>query len=108
MGVADNCIAFMLLTHDGRILCDSAILPLWLARLATVTSGEFPDGGAPIPELMEILVVEDEVRLAQHIRRALTEAGHEPVMVHDGETALGKADVNRYDLIVLDVMLPGD
>ena len=56
---------------------------------------------------MEILVVEDEVRLAQHICRALTEAGHEPVMVHDGETALGKADLNRYDLIVLDVMLPG-
>ena len=56
---------------------------------------------------MEILVVEDEVRLAQHICRALTEAGHEPVMVHDGETALGKADLKRYDLIVLDVMLPG-
>ena len=28
-------------------------------------------------------------------------------MVHDGETALGKADLKRYDLIVLDVMLPG-
>jgi DNA-binding response OmpR family regulator len=72
----------------------------------TVTSGAVPDA-VSIPELMEILVVEDEVRLAQHIRRALTEAGHEPVMVHDGETALGKADLNRYDLIVLDVMLPG-
>jgi DNA-binding response OmpR family regulator len=97
----------MLLTHDGRILCDSAILPLWLARLATVTSGAFADGGASTLKLMEILVVEDEVRLAQHICRALTEAGHEPVMVHDGETALGKADLKRYDLIVLDVMLPG-
>ncbi len=51
---------------------------------------------------MEILVVEDEVRLAQHICRALTEAGHEPVMVHDGETALGKTELKRYDLIVLD------
>lgn len=56
---------------------------------------------------MEILIVEDEVRLALHICRALTEAGHEPVMVHNGETALGKAELNRYDLIVLDVMLPG-
>src|SRR6476659_6578762 len=55
---------------------------------------------------MEILVAEDEVRLAQHISRALTEVGHEPVMVHDGETALGKAELKRYDLIVLDVMLP--
>lgn len=56
---------------------------------------------------MEILVVEDEVRLAHHISRALTEAGHEPVIVHEGETALGKAELKRYDLIVLDVMLPG-
>ena len=56
---------------------------------------------------MEILVVEDEVRLAQHISRALTEAGHQSVMVQDGETALGKTDLKRYDLIVLDVMLPG-
>ena len=56
---------------------------------------------------MEILVVEDEVRLAHHISRALTEAGHEPVMAYDGETALGKADLKRYDLLVLDVMLPG-
>src|SRR5216117_237366 len=56
---------------------------------------------------MQILVVEDEVRLAQHISRALIEAGHEPIMVHDGETALGEAEAKHYDLIVLDVMLPG-
>jgi DNA-binding response OmpR family regulator len=56
---------------------------------------------------MQILVVEDEVGLAQHISRALIEAGHEPVVVHDGETALRKAEQKHYDLIVLDVMLPG-
>jgi len=56
---------------------------------------------------MEILVVEDEVRLAHHIARAVTEAGHEPAIVHDGESALGKTELKRYDLIVLDVMLPG-
>jgi DNA-binding response OmpR family regulator len=56
---------------------------------------------------MRILVIEDEVRLADHISRALTEAGHEPTTVHDGETALGEAEATHYDLIVLDVMLPG-
>jgi len=56
---------------------------------------------------MQILVVEDEVRLAQYISRALTEAGHEPRLVYDGETALGEVEAKRYDLIVLDVMLPG-
>ena len=58
-------------------------------------------------EPMEILVVEDEVGLAQHIFRALTQASHEPTIVHDGETALGEAEAKQYDLIVLDVMLPG-
>src|SRR5213596_2053968 len=56
---------------------------------------------------MQTLVVEDEVRHAQHISRALIEAGHEPTLVHDGETALGEAEQTHYDLIVLDVMLPG-
>jgi DNA-binding response OmpR family regulator len=58
-------------------------------------------------EPMQILVVEDEVNLAQHICRALFEAGHEPDIVHDGETALGGVEERQYDLIVLDVMLPG-
>jgi DNA-binding response OmpR family regulator len=58
-------------------------------------------------KFMRILVVEDEGRLAQHISRTLTEAGHEPTMVHDGETGLGEAEATQYDLIVLDVMLPG-
>jgi two-component system, OmpR family, response regulator len=56
---------------------------------------------------MQILLVEDEVGLAHHICRALTESGREPTMVHDGETALGEAEAKQHDLIVLDVMLPG-
>lgn len=56
---------------------------------------------------MEILVVEDEVDLARHISRALIEAGHQAILVHDGETALGEAEATHYDLILLDVMLPG-
>ena len=56
---------------------------------------------------MHILVVEDEVGLARHILRVLTQASHELTVVHDGETALGEAEAKHYDLIVLDVMLPG-
>ena len=55
---------------------------------------------------MRILIVEDEVRLARHISRALTTAGHDVVVLHDGETALREANAKRYSLIVLDVMLP--
>jgi two-component system OmpR family response regulator/two-component system copper resistance phosphate regulon response regulator CusR len=55
---------------------------------------------------MRILVVEDEVQLARHIASALIEAGHDPVVIHDGEVALEKAVGESFDLIVLDVGLP--
>lgn len=56
---------------------------------------------------MRVLVVDDEKRLTRHVVSALTEAGHDPTAVHDGETALGKAMETPFDLIVLDVGLPG-
>ncbi len=55
---------------------------------------------------MRVLVVEDEVRLARHIASALTEAGDDPVVVHDGEEALRQAVDAPFDLIVLDIGLP--
>jgi DNA-binding response OmpR family regulator len=55
---------------------------------------------------MHILVVEDEVRVARHIASALTEAGHDPVVIHDGEAALPKVTEASFDLIVLDIGLP--
>ena len=55
---------------------------------------------------MRVLVVEDEVRLARQIASALTEAGHDPIIVHDGERALGEAMETPFDLIVLDIRLP--
>jgi len=55
---------------------------------------------------MRILVVEDEVRLARQIAAALMEAGHDPIIVHDGERALREATETSFDLIVLDIRLP--
>ena len=56
---------------------------------------------------MHILVVEDDVALARQIASALTEAGHDPIVVHDGEKALDKTKATPFDLIVLDIILPG-
>jgi len=56
---------------------------------------------------MRILVVEDDVQLAKQVASALTEAGHDAVTVHNGERALDKAEETSFDLIVLDVILPG-
>src|SRR6266436_2958964 len=56
---------------------------------------------------MRILVVEDDVQLARHTASALTENGHDPNIVHDGERALDKTTERPFDLIVLDIILPG-
>ena len=56
---------------------------------------------------MRILVVDDEARLTRHVIAALTEAGHDPVPAIDGETALGLLEAESFDLMVLDVGLPG-
>jgi DNA-binding response OmpR family regulator len=56
---------------------------------------------------MHILVVEDDAALARQIASALTEAGHDPIVVHDGEKALDKTKATPFDLIVLDIILPG-
>lgn len=56
---------------------------------------------------MRVLIVEDEVAVARQIASALTEAGHDPKAVHDGETALEEVRKTPFDLIVLDIRLPG-
>ena len=56
---------------------------------------------------MRILNVEDEVSLARQIAAALTEDGHDLKTVHSGEAALDEVSNGSFDLIVLDVGLPG-
>lgn len=56
---------------------------------------------------MRILIVEDEIPVGRQIASALTEAGHDPKSVHDGETALEEVRKTSFDLVVLDIRLPG-
>jgi two-component system OmpR family response regulator len=53
------------------------------------------------------LIVEDEVKMAGLIRRALVEEGYAADIAADGEQALWMADATEYDVVILDVMLPG-
>jgi two-component system, OmpR family, response regulator len=59
------------------------------------------------PEGVRVLVVEDEVKLAGLIRRGLREEGLLADVAVKGEDALWMAQATPYDVIVLDVMLPG-
>ncbi len=56
---------------------------------------------------MNILLVEDEARLADFVRRGLAAEGWSVDHAADGEDALEHAAANSYDVILLDLMLPG-
>ena len=57
--------------------------------------------------MLQILIVEDEKPIAALIRQALTHDGFACTCVEDGLEAADLLEHNRYDLILLDVMLPG-
>jgi two-component system, OmpR family, response regulator len=56
---------------------------------------------------MKILVVEDDSRVAAFVTRGLVEDGHVVDAVSDAEDGLSHAYVSQYDVMVIDVMLPG-
>jgi two-component system OmpR family response regulator len=55
---------------------------------------------------MRVLVIEDEVSLAEVVRRGLTREGFVVEVMHDGRDGLWAASETAYDVIVLDIMLP--
>lgn len=56
---------------------------------------------------MDILIVEDEVRLAEAVAHILRSAGHRVDVVHDGISGFEYGQNGVYDAIILDHMLPG-
>jgi DNA-binding response OmpR family regulator len=56
---------------------------------------------------MRILVVEDEVKVAKALKEGLEDERYEAVIAHTGEDAFFRINTEQFDVIVLDVMLPG-
>ncbi|MFN2387958.1 MAG: response regulator transcription factor [Thermoanaerobaculia bacterium] len=56
---------------------------------------------------MRILVVEDEQKIAQFLRKGLTEKGYTVETVADADAALGLLESEPFDLLILDLLLPG-
>lgn len=56
---------------------------------------------------MRVLIVEDDPRIADLVRRALSEAGYAADVAGTGPQALEAFEVEAYDLVILDLMLPG-
>jgi two-component system OmpR family response regulator len=56
---------------------------------------------------MRILIIEDEVRIADFLQRGLRAEGHFSVVANDGEAGFALALEGEFDLVLLDMMLPG-
>jgi len=56
---------------------------------------------------VRILIVEDDTKVASFLSKGLREEGYSVDVSHDGDEGLVRAHVHEYDLLVLDVMLPG-
>jgi DNA-binding response OmpR family regulator len=57
--------------------------------------------------LVHILIVEDKRSLAKTLKTSLEEKGHTVVLAFDGLEGLAHAETDRFDIMVLDIMLPG-
>ena len=57
--------------------------------------------------MADILIVEDETAINELIRRNLELVGHRCVSVYDGEEAIRRLQEGQFDLMLLDIMLPG-
>lgn len=56
---------------------------------------------------MRVLVVEDEQKIAQFLKKGLTEKGYTVEAVADAEEALERLEAAPFDLLILDLLLPG-
>ena len=57
---------------------------------------------------MRLLVVDDEVDLAEAVATGLRREGHAVDVAHDGASALDALTVDEYDLVLLDITMPGE
>jgi DNA-binding response OmpR family regulator len=55
---------------------------------------------------MKILIAEDEIPLANSLKKSLVEEGHQALIANDGEEAIRLIDQNKFDVIVLDWKMP--
>jgi len=65
-----------------------------------------PDAHPCLNRIVRILVIEDERRMGDLLTQALSEEGHQVLLLHDGQQGLDAALCAPFDVIVLDVLLP--
>jgi two-component system, OmpR family, response regulator len=57
---------------------------------------------------MDILIIEDDMVIGKAVQKGLTEAGHTCHWLKDGVSGLAAAESQKHDVVILDLMLPGE
>ncbi|MCH8108865.1 MAG: response regulator [Chloroflexi bacterium] len=105
----------MIHEHDGTITVES-IYGQGATVIIELPMPEMPsprpaDQESPIatlpPEKMRVLVVDDEPLIAECLSRALSDEGHLVELAKTGSELIENRDLTRYDIIILDVKMPG-
>ena len=101
--------------HDGTITVESTYgegatvvieLPMPETPSPHLADQESPIATLP-PEKMRILVVDDEPLIAECLSRTLGDEGHLVELAKTGNELIENRDLTRYDIIILDVKMPG-
>ena len=60
-----------------------------------------------IAENISVLIVDDEVMIRDNLERLLKPSGYETVVAASGEEALGIVKLREFDIVLLDIRMPG-
>ena len=92
----------------ARVVRTARSLSVGLERRRRRNGAAVRSTGRAVPfGAMRVLVVDDEVDLADAVARGLRREGYAVDVAYDGDEALDKVLVNAYDLICLDITMPG-